>query len=127
MREGLKELNHNLTDIWTCWSPTSCPPGQTIPIKLIPLKKWSPTNSVSMDKWSPKIWSPWTNGPQSIRSSYFGIPTACPPGHMEYFRDSLSRRKKLVGDHLSIRTMGVNWLGTVCPGGPINWGPIVGD
>jgi hypothetical protein len=22
---------------------------------------------------------------------------------------------------------GLNWLGTVCPEGPINWGPIVGD
>ena len=42
--------------------PTSYPPGQTIPIKLIPLDKWFSTNSVPMykpqnlvllDKWSP--------------------------------------------------------------------------
>ena len=27
----------------------------------------------------------------------------------------------------TIRPWGLNWLGTVCPEGPINWGPNVGD
>ena len=126
--------------IWSTdfWSPTSCPPRQTIPIKLIPLDKRSPSNLVSMDKWSPKIWSPWTNGPQPIWSPYFHIITACHSGLTEYsyiFGDHLSRGTKLVGDHLSRGTKflgticpwGQNWFGTVCPEGPINWGPIVGD
>ena len=91
-------------------SRTSGPPLPVplIPIKLIPLDKWSQSNSVPLDKWSPKIWSP-----------YFRIPTACPPGPTEYSRDHLSRGTKLVGDRLS---RGTNQLGTNC-GGPNVWGP----
>ena len=37
------------------------------------------SSSVPKDKWYPKIWSPWTNGPHPIRFRYFWIPTACPP------------------------------------------------
>ena len=85
----------------------------------VPLDKWSPTNSVLMDKWSAKIWSPLTNGPQPIRSLYFLIPSYCPPGQTEYSGDHLSMGTKLVGDHLS--------MVTVCPKEPINWGPIVGN
>jgi len=79
-------------------SPTSCSPGQTIPMKLIPLDEQSPWN------WSPwtngphKIRSPWTNGPQPIWSSYFCIPTACLSGKTEYSKDHLSRGTKLFGD-----------------------------
>ena len=117
------------------WSPTSCPPWQTITIKSIPLDKWSPTNSVPMDKWFPKIWLPWTNCPQPIQSLYFLIPTACPPGQTENSGDHMSRGTKLVGDHFYMGTkyLGTiclwwpNWLGTVCPEGTINLGPIVGD
>ena len=104
--------------------PHFLPPGQTIPIKLIPLDKWSPTNSNLMDKWSLKIWT-----------LYFRIPKACTPGQLEYSRDHLSRGTKLVGDHLSMATkfFGTlcpwwpNWLGPVVTEGTINWGPIVGD
>ena len=71
---------------------------------LVPLDKQTPTNSVPMDKWSPKIQSPWTNGPQPIRSLYFRIPIACLPGQTEYSRDHLSRGTKLVEDHLSMGT-----------------------
>jgi hypothetical protein len=114
---------------------TFCHPHKMIPIKSILLDKRSPSNLVPLDKWSPKTWSPWTNGPQLIRSLYFRIPRGCAPGQMEYSRDHLSRGTKVVGDHLSMGTefwgticpWGQNWLGTVCPEGPINWGPIVGD
>ena len=85
-----------------------------VPNWLVPLNKQSPTNSVPMDKWSPKIWSLWTNGPQPIWSPYFRIPTACPLGQTEYSRDHLSRGTELVGDHLS---MGTKFLGTICPWG----------
>ena len=94
-----------------------------------------PPLPVPMDKWSPNIWSPWTNGPQPIWSPYSQIITACPPRQTEHFRDHLSRGTKLVANHLSMGTKflgpvapwGQNWLGTVCPEGPINWGPILGD
>ena len=97
-------------------SPTSCPPRQTIPIKLIPVDKWYPSNSVSMDKWSPKLvpmdkWSP------KIWSLFFQIPTACHPGQMEYSRNHLSRGTKLVGNYLS---MGTKFLGIIGPWG-LNW------
>ena len=52
----------------------------------------------------------------------------------EYSRDRLFRGTidwgsffhgdQILGDHLS---MGIKLVGTVCPEGPINWGPIVGD
>ena len=93
----------------------------------------------------PHFLSPWTNNPHKIDPPgqmvpiRFGprgqmvpnSPTACPPGQMEYSRDHLSRRTKLVWDHLSMgieflgtnSPWGLNWLGTVCPEGPINWGP----
>ena len=46
-------------------------------------------------------------GPKPIWSPDFRFPTSCPPGQT-----------------IPIK---LNWLGTVCPEGPINWGPIVGD
>ena len=72
-----------------------------------------------MDKQSPKIWSHWTNGPQPIWSPYISIPTACPPGQMEWSRDHLSMVTASVGDCLSIGTnqWGTNQLETKC-GGP---------
>ena len=112
------------------WSPSNLVPmDKWSPTNLVPLDKRSPSNFVPLDKWSPKIWSSWTNGPRPIWSPYFQIITACPPGQTEYSRDHLSRGTKLVWDHLSRgpNFWGLNWLGTVCPEGPINWGPIVGD
>ena len=38
--------------------------------------------------------------------------------------DRLSRGTKLAGDQIG---WGLNWLGTICPGGPIYWGPNLGD
>ena len=68
-------------------------------------------------------------GPEPIWSPDFRIPTACPPGQMEYSRDHLSRRP--------------NWLGTICPWGPnfgglfvhgtelvclfVQWDKLIGD
>jgi hypothetical protein len=91
-------------------SRTSGPPLPVplIPIKLIPMDKWSQSNSVPLDKWSPKIWSP-----------YFRIPTACPPGKTEYSKYHLSRGTKLVGDHLSMET---NFWGTHLSMGPESGG-----
>ena len=102
-----------------------------------------------MDKWSPKIWSPWTNGPQPIWSPWTNGPQkyknilfvqedrlwGSRNTGTKLVVDHLSRETKLIGDHLSRGTeflgticpWGQNWLGTVCPEGPINWGPIVGD
>ena len=91
-------------------------PGHLVPHNWSPFN-WSlwtngpPTNSVPMDKRSPKIRTPWTNGPQPIWSPYFWIPTACPPGQKEYSRDHLSMGTKLVG--------------TTCPRGPNFGGPFV--
>ena len=106
-------------------SPTSCPPGQTIPIKLFPQDRRSPSNLILLENWSPKFCSPWTNGPQPIWFPHFRILTACPSGQMEYSRDNLSRRTKLVADHLSkgnelagnLFSRGTDQLGTNC-GGP---------
>ena len=104
---------------------TSGLPGQMTLIKLIPLKQRSPSNSVPMDKWSQKIWSPWTNRPKPIWSPYSLMPTACPSWQMEYSRDHLSRgieflsmETKLVGDCLS---RGTNHLGTKCSGTICVW------
>ena len=76
-----------------------------------------PPLSVPIDKWSQKIWSPWTNGPQPIWSPYFQIITACHPGQTEY--------SYIFGDHLFGR--GTKFLGTICPWGQncIGWGPFV--
>ena len=55
-----------------------------------------------MDKWSPKIWSLWTNGPQPIWSPYFLNPTACLLGQTEYSKDHLSRGTKIFRDYFSM-------------------------
>ena len=115
------------------WSPdirssASCPPGETNPIKSIPLDKLSPTNSVAKDRWSQ------TFEPQPIRFSHFLIPTACLPGQRnilgticlrgpmvgdQIFGDYLSTGTELVEDCLS---RGTNKLGTYCGGSNV-WGP----
>ena len=47
---------HFVTNPFDPW--TSYPPGQTIPIKLIPLDKWSPTNPVPMEECPEKFGPP---------------------------------------------------------------------
>ena len=112
--------------------PNPFGPRTSGPPLPVPMDKWSPkirspwTNG-PQPIWSPwtngphQIWSPWTNGPQPIWSPYFQIITACPPGQTEYSRDHLSRGTKLVGDHLS---RGTKFLGTICPGGPNLMGTV---
>ena len=109
---------------------TFCPP-QRVPNWSVPLDKQSPTNSVPIERWSQKIWSPWTNGPQPIcspRQMVRGIfrlsrgkiqkdgdrigwgPFVCGD---QMFEDHLSMGK-FVGGHLS---RGVNFMRIICPGG----------
>ena len=111
---------------------TSGPPGQTIPIKLIPLDNRSP----------------WKNGPPKfgppgqIVPNQFGPHISGSPEQTKYSSDHLSSRTKFVGDHFLREpnwlgafvwglnfwdpfVNGLNWLGTVCPEGPINWEPNV--
>ena len=102
---------------------------------------YGPPLPVYLDKPFPLMWSPWKKGPHKIRSPWtngpqkFGLPgqmvpnqfgprilTACPSGQTEYSRNHLYKGTKLVGDHLN---MGTKFLGTICPGGPINRGPNV--
>ena len=57
---------HLVEWIPNAYGPRTFGPPQWVPNLLVPLDKQSPTNSVPMDKLSPKIWSPWTNGPQKF-------------------------------------------------------------
>ena len=92
-----------------------------------------PPLPVPMDKWSPKFWSPWTNGPQPIWSPWTNSPHQIwspwtnvpkkfgPPGQMvpNQFGPYISKSSQLVPLDKQ------NILGTICPGGP-NWlGPFV--
>ena len=81
-------------------SPTSCPPGQKIPMKSIPLDKWSPANLVPLDKWSPTQFGP------HIYVSPQPVPLD---------------KRNILG---TICLGGPNWLGTLCPGGPNCLGTI---
>jgi hypothetical protein len=71
-----------------------------VPKNLVPLDKWSQTNSVPV----------------------FPDPTACPPRQTEYSRDHLSRGTKLVGDHLS---RGTKFFGPFVHCDRFGWGPFV--
>ena len=85
--------------------------------RLIP-HNLSPTNSFPMEKWSAKIWSSWTNGPQSIWSPWTN-------------KWSLKYSVCLGGQAVGIRKYrnkigwGLNMMGTVCPGKSIEWGSFV--
>jgi len=81
------------------------------PHKIDPPGKRSPSNLVPQDKWSSKIWSPWSNGPQKIGPCILGSPQPVP----------LDKRN-ILG---TIYPGGPNWLGTICPWGPNVWGPFV--
>ena len=88
-----------------------------------------------MDRLSPKIWSPWTNGLQpSVPLDKWSLEySICPWGQAvgirkygdrigwgpfvhgdQSFGDHLSVGTEFVGDHLS---RGINFIGIVCPGG----------
>ena len=101
--------------------------GKNTQLRLI----WSRTPlPVPMDKWSPKIWSPWTNGPQPIWSPWTNSPHQIwspwtngpkffyPPGQMvpNQFGPHISKSSQLVPLDKQ------NILGTICPGGPYVFG-----
>ena len=88
------------------------PPGQTMPIKLIPLDKWSSTNLVPMDKWSP-----WTNGPHGQM-----VPNQFGPRISGSLQPVLLDKPNILG---TICLGGPSRLGTICPWGPKFWGPSV--
>ena len=89
-----------------------------------------PPLPVHMDKWSPKIWSPWTNGPQPIWSPWTNSPHQIwspwtngpkffyPPGQMvpNQFGPHISKSSQLVPLDKQ------NILGTICPGGTYVFG-----
>ena len=103
-----------------------------------------PPLPVPMDKWSPKIRSPWTNGPQPIWSPWTNGPHQIwspwtngpqkfgPPGQMvpNQFGPHIPKssqpvpldKQNILG---TICPGGPNWLGTICPRGPNFWGPFV--
>ena len=61
------------------WSPTIGPQEQTVPTHLVtktigPPGQLVPKNMVPLDKKSPNIWSPWTNGPQDNWSPWTSGP-----------------------------------------------------
>ena len=105
--DGLFWLNvgrvdtHRLRHIW---SQTHMVPGNLVPNLLVPLDKRSPTNPVPLDKWSPKIRCPWTNGPNQ-----FG-----PPGQMVPRIFPLSRGTGCWDPEIRRP----NWMGTICPREP---------
>ena len=98
LEDDLKAVTHLVPN---AFGPRTFGPPQLVPNWLVPLDKRSPTNSVPMEKWSPKIWCPWTNGPQ---------PQFGPPGQMVLRIFRLTRGKGC--GHPGIR--GPNWLGTFC-------------
>jgi hypothetical protein len=92
-----------------------------------------PPLPVPMDKWSPKIWFPWTNGPHQIWSPWTNGPKKFGhPGQMvpNQFGLHISKSSQLV----PLEKQNILW--TICPGGPnfgglffhgdrIGWGPFV--
>ena len=102
--------------------------------RLIP-HNLSPTNSFPMEKWSAKIWSSWTNGPQSIWSPWTNKwslkYSVCLGGQAvgirkyrdwicwgpfdqgdQIFGDHFFMGTEFVGDHLSRE---INFIGIVGP------------
>ena len=105
------------TTVWRLrhiWSLTYLIPGLLVPHflspwtngphKIDPLDKRSPSNLALMDKWSPTNLVPLDKW--SLKYSVLFC---------------LSRGTGI--DDLEI--WGPNWLGTICPGRPIFWGPFV--
>ena len=92
-----------------------------------------PPLPVPMDKWSPKIWSFWTNGPHQIWSPWTnGPPKFGPPGQMvpNQFGPYIFKSSQLVPLDKQIILGTIcpgrsNCLGTICPGGPNFWGSFV--
>ena len=114
---------------------TSGPPREMIPIKLIPLDQQSPSNLVPLDKWSPTNLVPLDKWSPTNLVPIFPNHHSLSPWTNRILKVPFVLGTKLVGNHLSMGTefwgticpWGQYWLETVCPEGPINWGPIVGD
>ena len=53
LEDDLKAVTHLVPN---AFGPRTFGPPQLVPNWLVPLDKRSPTNSVPMNKWSPKIW-----------------------------------------------------------------------
>ena len=79
------------------------------------------------------FWSLWTNSPQPIRPSWTDCPLRFGP-HGQMVPNQFGPSRQMVPRifRLSRRTgcgdpeiQGLNWLGTICPGGPNFWGPFV--
>ena len=97
------------------WSPdfqstTSCPRGQTTPIKLIPL-----------DKRSHQVRSPWTNSPKKFGPPDQMVPNKFGPPIAGSPQPVLLDKCNILG---TICPEGLNWLGTISPWGSNFWGPI---
>ena len=94
------------------YGPRTFGPPQLVPNWLVYLlDKRAPTNSVPMDKWSPKF---CPHG-QMVPNQF------CPPGQMVFRIFCLSKGTDC-GD---LETLGPNWLGSICPEGPNFLGPFV--
>ena len=92
------------------WSPdfrysSSCPPGQTILINSVPM----------------------TNGPQKFSTPIFRSLQTVPLDKWNILVTICIGRPNWMGTLGTISPWGLNWLGTFCPEGPINWGSILGD
>jgi hypothetical protein len=85
-----------------------------IPIAYVP-RTSGPKQWVPLDKQSPSLRSPWTDGPQTFGPHGQMVPNQFgPPGKMVPKIFCLSR----VTGCDDLGTWGPNWLGTICPGGP---------
>ena len=100
-----------------------------VPKNSVPLDKRSPTYLVPLDKCSQKFGPPGKMVPNQFGALISGSPqpvlldkqniqrTICPGGPNWLGTEFLG----------TICPWGMNWLATICPEGPINRGPIVGD
>jgi hypothetical protein len=101
---------------------------------LVPLDKRSPTNSVPLDKWSQKIWSPWTNGLQQFGPHKQIVPRTFLLSRgqtvgIQKYGDQIGwgpfvLGDQIFGDHLSMGTIcpwEPNLMGTICQGGSTFW------
>ena len=93
-----------------------------VPIKFGPHGQMVPKNLVPLDKWSPKIWSPWTNGPQEFGPPGQVVPNQFGPRISGSPQPVPLDERNILG---TICPWGPNWLGTICPFGPNFWGPFV--
>ena len=120
----------SLADIW---SPQIGPP-KLVPPNWSPID-WSLCTNGPQPIQSPKIWSPWTNGPRSIWSPQTNGPQNILFVQGDKLWGSRHTGTELVGDHLSMGdqisgnhlSRGINFMGIVCPGGQEVWDRKSGD